>query len=304
MSGIERLRYYNERLEEENEKLKSSLRITVPKGVGEKNISVSKDFVKCTLSVSIPRANELFLYKNPIVGSSNNVKDIIVESDDDSLNVEITMDKAMEPELTFEDQYMYIKFRDPHEIYDKIVVIDAGHGGSDPGTIAEDVYESDIDLAIAGYLRDYLEASGVHVYMTRSVDTNVTLESRVNLANSVKADAFISVHCNSARYKNQTYSGTQLLFNDQDESKASLELAKLCMEGVTQYFGSERLITRAGNDIYIVRNSNVPVALVEVGFLSNKDELAKLTNPEYQKKAAQGLASAVSKAYLQGVIHG
>jgi len=304
MSGLERLRFYNESLEEQNEKLKTNLRITVPKGVAEKDIVMETDYVNQRFVVSIPRANEKFLFKNPIVGSSNNIQDIITEAGGDVLNIEILLDAVYEPKVSYEGDYMYVGFKDPHELYDKIVVIDAGHGGNDPGTIAEGFYEADIDLEIAKKLKPKLEAQGIRVYMTRETDKYVGLQTRVGMANAVKADAFISIHCNSTSARSSKYNGTQVLFNDGDETGNSYELAELCMEGVTTNFSSERMMVSSGSSIYIVRNSKVPVALVEVGFMSNKEELAKLIDEDYQNKAADGITEAISKAYLRGIIHG
>lgn len=303
MSGIERLNYYNSNLVEKNPKLENHIRISLPKGISEKDITIENEYARKQIMIYIPKANEGFLFKNPIVGSSNGIVDLVSESSGDGSYIEIYLDSIYEHNVHFEDGYMYVGFDKIRDVYDKVIVVDAGHGDGDPGVIAGDIYEADIDLAIAKLTKEYLENEGIKVLMTRQNSYNTSYADRVNLANEVKAAAFVSIHNNAAKYKGLQYEGTQTLYNADDESGASKRLAELALDYVSKEFDTRKLVSAPGQDIYIVRNSKVPMTLVEVGFVSTDSELQKLLDPYYQDKAAKGICDAVMAAYEEGTIH-
>lgn len=303
MSGLERLKYYNSNLVEHNPKLENHIRIAIPKGVSENDITFENEYARKKIMIHIPRANEGFLFKNPIVGSSNGIVDLVAENTGDGSYIEISLDSVYEQNVHFENGYMYVGFDPIRDVYQKIVVVDAGHGDGDPGSLGGDVYEADIDLAIAKLTKEYLEKNGIKVLMTRQNTYNTSYADRVNLANEVNAVAFISVHNNASKYRGAQYVGTQTLYNSDDETGASQRLAELALDYVSEAFETRRLVSAPGQDIYIIRNSKVPMTLVEVGFVTTDSELKKLLDPYYQEKAAKGIGDAVLAAYEEGTIH-
>ena len=116
------------------------------------------------------------------------------------------------------------------------------------------------------------------------------------------ADIFISIHNNSSATGNFTQtSGTQVMYSESDDSElSSKKLAKICLNAVSKSFDSYNRGLLEGDSIYIIRTSKVPVALIEVGFMTNYDELDKLKSPKYQKKAAQGIYNAIMEAFEEG----
>ncbi len=302
MTGLERLEYYNNNTEDSDEKLKENLRIPLPMNYREDEVVTDVEAIDRIISIYIPNVSENFIYEHPIMGSSEGIKAMDAASFGRGLRVEIQTADLKEPFLTYENGNMYVSFKDPHEVYKRIVVVDPGHGGEDTGMEMGEHKESELNLTIAKYVRDLLEDKDIRVYMTRSSEVATTLEDRVGLANELDADAFISVHCNAEKDDNDVQQGTLVLYNARDTSGASLRLAELCMDGVTKSFGSKRLLCQKGDDIHIIRNSKVPVALVEVGFMTNADELKKLLNPEDQRNAAAGILDGVMKAYEKGII--
>ena len=161
--------------------------------------------------------------------------------------------------------------------------------------------EKDIDLAILLELKELFENSkeNIHVYYTRTDDSNPTHEQRVGLANKVNADLFISIHNNSTKSgRVSSISGTEVMFSKSQEGDFTSEnLAALCMEELTLALNSRDRGLIDGDNIYIVKNSEVPVALVEIGFMTNKEELKLLNSKEYQKKAAEALYKAIVRAF-------
>ena len=112
---------------------------------------------------------------------------------------------------------------------------------------------------------------------------------------------FISIHNNSSpsgAFSN--LSGTQVLYRQSDKSGLSRKFAQICLNNVVNKLESRKIGLLEGDDIYIIRSSDVPVALIEVGFMTNKAELEKLTSQEYQQKAAEGIYNAILEAFEKG----
>ena len=181
-------------------------------------------------------------------------------------------------------------------------VIDAGHGGSKPGAIKQGICEKDIDLAIVLELKKLLEQNKkIGVYYTRVDDSNPSFDSRVDLANKADADLFISVHNNSTTGPGLSkVQGTQVMYDEKKPDKDSKDFAQICLEEVTKSCGSVDKGLVAGNDIFIIRTAAVPVALIEVGFMTNEEELTKLNSNDYQKKVAEGIYQAILRAFEEG----
>ena len=212
--------------------------------------------------------------------------------------IEVTTNKVYELQTEYDAQNFYFNFLTPHEVYDKVVVIDAGHGGRAVGANKQGINEKDIDLAIVLKLKEIFDNSdqNIGVYYTRTDDSNPTFDQRVQLANKSDADLFISKHNNSTRSGRMSgTSGTQVMYDE--TSEASRQFAQICLEEVTGRIGSRDKGLVEGDSIYIIRTSEVPVALIEVGFMTNKDELEKLNSDAYQRETAEGVYQAVLRAF-------
>ena len=203
--------------------------------------------------------------------------------------------------IVYEDtNYFYIDLKKPSEVYDKILVIDAGHGGKDAGALSEDeqIYEKNINLGIALQLKELLDQENIKVYYTRTDDNTVFLRPRATLANSVESDYFISIHCNTSGV---TYpNGTEVLYYDNDFKNVSAKsLAKVISEEVADHceLNTRGLVLKQTGDIFIMDQAKVPTVLIEVGYLSNTGDLNYLNNPEKQKEIAKGIYSGIMRAY-------
>lgn len=185
---------------EEEITFSQQLRITLPDGVTQEQVSIQDQYVTQTVDIMFPGAGTDYLYHSPIIGRSDHIDNLTFESEGGQGVIEITLDKVFEVQPTFLDGYLYLDFISLHDIYDKVVVIDAGHGGNMPGATIGGQCEKDIDLAIVLQLKQIFEEnpdSRIGVYYTRVDDTNPSFEDRVGLANKSDADLFISVHNNS-----------------------------------------------------------------------------------------------------------
>ncbi|MFD1775271.1 N-acetylmuramoyl-L-alanine amidase [Paenibacillus rhizophilus] len=172
----------------------------------------------------------------------------------------------------------------------KRIVVDPGHGGTDPGMIGTTygTMEKDLNLQTALYLRDYLTAAGARVTMTRTRDAQrPTLSSRARLAPEVSADAFISVHYNSSPKK---ISGTLTFFYSESDD---LKLARAIEQRLGRGVGLKSNGLSFG-DYHILRENETPAALVELGFLTSPTDESIVRKTSYQKKAAKAIANGIA----------
>jgi len=272
------------------------LRIEIPSEISVDSVEIVTDYMTRTVGITIPGISSSYFYDFPMVGSCDNIQDMTYETADTGGYIEITLDGIYELKESIDGRYIYLSFVDPHEVYDYIVVIDAGHGGRAPGATKQGVSEKDIDLAIVLALKEILDNNDLNIgaYYTRTDDSNPSFESRVGLANDLNADLFLSVHNNStASGRMSSINGTEVMYKVSDETGASKAFAENCLNCLLSSLGSTSKGVVAGDEIYIIRTSEVPVALAEIGFMTNEEELAKLGTAEYQQQAAQGLYDAI-----------
>lgn len=177
------------------------------------------------------------------------------------------------------------------------VVVDAGHGGTDKGAYYGGIAEKDINLSIAKYVQDLLNKYGVTIYMTRTADITTSLASRTELANSVNADLFVSIHSNAIVGKSNV-KGTELLYKASNLIKNGVTnkiLADNLQDNVTKNAGTydKGLINRT--NLYVLNRTNMPAALVEVGYMTNESDLANLKSDSFRKKVAEGIVDGILK---------
>ena len=175
----------------------------------------------------------------------------------------------------------------------EVIVVDAGHGGVDPGAVAESgVLEKDVTLKVAFMLRDYLQQAGAQVVLLRDTDKDLAnentkgysrrksedLKQRVETIRAAHPSLLVSLHCNAV--PSAKWSGAQTFYHGElPESKA---LAASIQEALRETLGMSRTITER-NDIYLLKHSGVAGSLVELGFLSNPDEAQLLTQEKHQQ---------------------
>ena len=182
----------------------------------------------------------------------------------------------------------------------KTVVVDAGHGGFDPGAIGlAGTKEKDINLAVSRRLADYLRQSGAAVIETRTEDKALAdskkadMAARVAVADNNDADVFISIQANFL--PQHQYSGAQTFYHKNSaEGKA---LAESIQQAIIDNVGNTDRVAMSIDNIYIVKNLTIPSVIVEVGFLSNAAEESLLNDDEYQCKLAYGVYAGILSYY-------
>lgn len=184
----------------------------------------------------------------------------------------------------------------------RLVWIDPGHGGADPGKVGVgDVLEKDINLQIAMLLKDELEMRGIQVEMTRTKDQDLAeegatsrkmsdLNNRCKLMNESDAAFTICVHQNS--FTDPAVLGAQVFYCSGSEEGA--QMAQLIQDQIRETVDPDnQRETKENDSYYMLKNTGLPIVIVECGFLSNPEETALLSDPEYQKKMAVAIAEGV-----------
>lgn len=185
------------------------------------------------------------------------------------------------------------------------IVLDAGHGGYDGGSVYKDYKEKDITLAITLKAKQLLEEEGVQVTLTRSSDEvswgedNVEdLTARSNIANRSQADAFISLHTNA--YEDTKVNGSEIWLDYQN--KKNVTLAQHMHKGLQEvsYTEDRGLKDQAQSPIQILVYNRIPSILLEVGFITGNEDIKVLTSEQGQTKVAKGIANGVI-SYLKSL---
>ena len=189
--------------------------------------------------------------------------------------------------------------------YDKIIILDAGHGGEDPGAVANGgVYEKDLNLQIALEIGKTLEEKGYIVVYTRTDDRmllnegeNVKgirkisdLKNRCKVAERYAESLFISVHMNS--FGSSKYSGLQVYYS-QNNDKSILLADSIQNRVVADIQKTNNRVTKPGKDMYILENINNTAVLIECGFMTNPEECKKLSEKEYQKQLSFSIVCGI-----------
>lgn len=183
----------------------------------------------------------------------------------------------------------------------KVIVVDSGHGGLDPGALYYDIYEKDITLAIGKYLEKSLSEMGATVIMTRDSDADLSggvknhrkkadFDERIKIINQKYVDMYVSIHLN---YLTDTrYYGSQVFYNKDNEN-----LAMVVQKYLNENTNTDRKVKKIPSSTYMYDKLTTKGILVECGFLSNSAERSKLVTKKYQMEFANILAKAISYYY-------
>lgn len=195
---------------------------------------------------------------------------------------------------------------------EKTIIIDAGHGGLDGGTVGIDgTLEKSINLQIAYKLKSLLELYGYNVIMTRSEDDSIhdknlmntrqikvsDIHNRENIIKKNPDALFISIHQN--HFQDSTVNGAQVFYSK--NNPLSIPLAENIQSSLKQNVQAEnhRKIKKSGTEIYLLYHSTIPSVMVECGFMSNYNDLMNLKNEVYQRKLSACIADGIIKYFIE-----
>ena len=218
--------------------------------------------------------------------------------------------------------------------YQKLIILDAGHGGRDIGASNKNVIEKDLTLSMTLKLRDILKKMGYRVRMTRSTDKTMRLKERTDYANRYKGDIFISIHVNAApkkRTRNVRYEGITVFYlstrnikkrlrkrithykskkryskkasqqmisqwKNRRSKRLAINVRKNILRSLRRHYSvNDKGIKRQG--FWVLLATTMPSILVETGYISHKKELKRLQNSNYQRRLVEGVAKGVNSYF-------
>lgn len=196
-------------------------------------------------------------------------------------------------------------------VSNKVIIVDAGHGAPDEGAESKNgITEAEINLRIALKVQNLLEQSGCTVILTRSDDNAIydidkdtlrekkvsDIKNRVKIGNESSADIFVSIHLN--KISESQYYGWQCFYKDNDEK--SKNLANSLQKGLNDSIEkTNNRVPLSIQKIYIVEHVEIPISIVECGFLSNPEEEKQLQDDKYQNRLAWGIYNGIMDYFYE-----
>lgn len=172
--------------------------------------------------------------------------------------------------------YIYVKYADPKKMFYRVVVVDAGHGGSDSGAVGNGYYEKNMTLKIVQSIKSNFDKNSTYkVYYTRLSDWYPSLSYRYKMANEVSADRFLSVHINSS--DSSSSKGTETLYKTYKSYAQTLQSSALTGMGYASNSSYNRGL-KYRSDLAVLNGPKMTTSLVELGFISNKTEANRINS--------------------------
>jgi len=170
-----------------------------------------------------------------------------------------------------------------------VVVIDPGHGGVDPGAVGiGGLKEEDIVLDVGLKVAQLLEQQGVRVVMTRQSDQGVDLEPRVQIAESARADIFVSIHANALSMSRPDVNGIETFYSSPEGAR----LGRVIHDNMIQFSGMNDRGLKSAR-FYVIRNTSMPAVLLEIGFVTGAQDAPQLADPEWRSQMSVAIARGI-----------
>lgn len=190
-------------------------------------------------------------------------------------------------------------------LFGRVIYVDAGHGGVDPGAMYKDIMEKDINLSISKILEDKLTKLGAIVYLTRYGDYDLAINNTINrkrsdlsrrgnIINRSMCDLFVSIHLNAE--STGVWRSAQVFYDDINEKNEVF--AKILQNNLKKRLNSNREY-KLSSDLYLQKRIKQPGVLIEVGFLSNASDRYLLKQESYQNKIATVIADSMIEYFKE-----
>jgi N-acetylmuramoyl-L-alanine amidase len=259
-----------------------------------KKIKYEDNYLKKEYIITLP-GDYTQLFGSGGVKVNDGIIDSIDIKNDSKGNTQLIINESSiyEFRIAEDENNIYLKGFKPKELYSKVIVIDPGHGGKDPGAMDNGLDEKTVNLDITLYLKEYLDVDGsIKVYYTRLDDSYPTLGERAVLANEIDADFFLSIHNN---WYTPRAKGTETFYMTGAGTK-SIQMAKIFQKAIILAAGTYDRGHKDKN-LFVLRNTKMPAVLVEIAFLSNTSDANKLKSEAFKKNVANGLYKAILETF-------
>lgn len=263
--------------------------------VSRDDIRIENSYMNRRLTVIVENYGDGSNVAKKMIGRLDGILAVQTGLNGSDLLIVFTLDGIYEYEMVLENGNLGLKLMKPAEVYEHVLVLDAGHGGEDAGNISGGDTESAVTLAVARLVKEKLEENGIRVYMTRTLEKEIAPEERVKLVKDSGADMYISLHLNDTDEP-----GISAYYNDQ------FFLTRLTGAELSDYLvrNTTMAVTGRGNGIFalddeseILGDLSVTGSLLTLGSLSHFSEGVLLTQDKYQHDLAEGISRGILEAY-------
>jgi len=283
------------------------LQINLPSGVNYSDVQNEDRYYDDQFAIILPGDYRNYYMSNPLSASNDVVSDIsVIYNNNNETEIIVSTTKLQGYKLEENSGFIGVSIGNPRDIYQNIVVLDAGHGGTDPGAIRSlngvTINEKDINFSIMyNRTKKYFNAedSNIKVYYSRYNNTKVDLYERAAFAEEVGADLFVSLHMNANN--GTSIRGTEIYYSDVNNSVSEIGLrskglATIFINSLPSMVGTKKRDIRSQAYV-VVKYNTVPAILVELGFMSNKEDLALITNSSFQENAAKSIYDVLCNVF-------
>ena len=286
------------------------LGIPLPEGTNADDVSIENHYMDHQLYIRVNCEDTEFYRNNALTGNREGIKEGSFEETETGVDLKFDVDNVYEYKTVLENNGLYISFYSPRELYDRIIVIDPACGGNDTGVSnkvvvsegsgEESLYEKDVNLRVARRLKEMLDDTQIKAYYTRMDDVNPSIDSRVELGNTIRADAYIRIEVD--KKEDSSLYGVTCRYNDEYfiPGFGNVQLADIIEKDVVTAVKGRALglVPYAEEDQTLMR-STIPSCTVMVGCISNKQEAILLSRDDYIDKIAQGIFNGIAAIYEQ-----
>ena len=261
-------------------------------------VEIEDHYLEGYVDVILPEnLEDIYGYGTYTIGGET-IQSIQVSSKGDKTTFRFNQNRISEYKITEEKDRYVIQVINPKEVYDKVLLLDAGHGGKDPGTSGNGLVEKNVALSLTLKIAEELEGTDIKIYLTRDSDVYPENNTRARTANQI-ADMMVSIHMNAA--ENTLVNGTETLYqvhaNDDADMLTSKKLAELIQSSIISATGNTSRGVKQRTDLLILNGTTVPAVIVETVFLSNVGDALKISQKDYQETVAEAIAEAIEEAF-------
>ncbi len=265
------------------------LTVPVPEGTSEDDIEVDSDYIEHVTRIMISGVPENFFRENVFSGDLKNIDRFRYGFEGETAVLELHSARFYETKLELKTDKLYVGLIPPHEKYDRIVVVDASHGGEETGSVSYGVSEKDITLNVSSALEKAAEGLDYHIYFTRNTDTAVSGEARQALVEDTQADLVLGLHTDADPDTRVTHGISTYYYEDKDREFAE-KLGKLVADSTISDFRKASL-RRGGS---IAENTGSGAVDLCLGYITNKRDALTATSDKFAQRAAEGVIEALN----------
>ena len=264
-------------------------RIPLPDGIPEESIKVTEEPFNKKLIIEIQGVDDVFFKNNAFSGDISGIADVKYGYSGGVSTVELDTEEVSVYESEFTGDSFYIRVNDIHDVYEKVIAIDAGHCGEDTGSVVYGIEEKKITCSVAEKLKDKLSSENYYVILTASEEENRSEEERAEIVDSCRADLLITVHTGAdpdTRVTNGVEAGC---------SNGLRDLCKQITRRISKACSEKDLGIKDVRYPGVTKFTKVPFVSLKLGYITNRNEAEKMNGGDYQEEAAEAIKEAVTE---------